>query len=241
MDIPSSMGPGASRDIVGKKDEVAPARDPREVINAIIRNQPDFAVKTYSWIRFSILRQRFLTEIGQYLPERGRILDLGCGFGLFAIYYAMMSSRRQVTGVELNPRRVEMAETCAKKLGVDNIKFVSEDALAWRGRHEFDAIYMLDLIHHLPREDVRDFLTGVRDLLPKNGRLLLKDVADRPHYKRLFTLALDRAMVGMTEPIYYWPPADLTALLRDLGFEVKHHAMNDLLPYPHMLYICTRV
>ena len=75
--------------------------------------------------------------------------------------------------------------------------------------------------------------------LKPGGVLLMKEVADRPRYKMLFTLALDRLMVGR-EPIHYWPPAELARVLEGLGFEVKTHRMTDFLPYPHILYIAKR-
>src|SRR5216117_2955117 len=81
----------------------------RGTIAAIVRHQPDAIVRAYSRVRFLILRQSFLEAIGQYFPERGEILDLGCGFGLFSLYYAIMGPERRVTGVDLNPRRIEMA------------------------------------------------------------------------------------------------------------------------------------
>ncbi|NNL72554.1 MAG: hypothetical protein HKP29_04245, partial [Silicimonas sp.] len=93
--------------------------------------------------------------------------------------------------------------------------------------------------HHLPQESVPEFLEKLKGLIKPGGLLILKDVADRPLVKMWFTLILDRLMVGMSEPIRYWPPAELIELLRSLGFDVKRHTMNDILPYPHMLYVCT--
>ena len=215
--------------------------DREEVIRAIVRNQPNFVVRLYSRIRFQILRQRFLDEIGQYLPKHGDILDFGCGFGLFALYYSMTGSGRRINGVDLNADRIAMAKRCALSLSVTNAHFETCNALEWEGGGSFDAIYMLDLIHHLREAEVPKFLTGIRDLLRPGGRLILKDVSDRPHYKRLFTLVLDRLMVGFRESIRYWPPNELVALLECLGFDVKQHAMNDYLPYPHVLYVCTRI
>ena len=211
----------------------------RATIAAIVRHQPDAIVRAYSRIRFLILRQSFLEAIGQYFPDSGDILDLGCGFGLFSLYYAMMSPGRRVTGVDLNPRRIAMAQRCAAALGVTNATYVAQDAVAWRGTRTFDAIYMLDLVHHLPKASVEDTLRKIADLLAPGGVLIVKDVADRPAYKALFTLALDRLMVGM-EPIHYWSVDELASLLRLLGFDVKVHPIRDVLPYPHVLYVCTR-
>jgi 2-polyprenyl-3-methyl-5-hydroxy-6-metoxy-1,4-benzoquinol methylase len=211
----------------------------RETIAAIVRNQPDAIVRAYSRVRFMILRQSFLDAIGQYFPERGEILDLGCGFGLFSLYYALMGPERRITGVDLDARRIDMARRCAAALGVTNATYHAENVLTWRDERTFDAIYMLDLVHHLPAASVAGTLEWLTARLAPGGTLIIKDVADRPTYKMLFTLALDRLMVGM-EPIRYWPVLELSSLLRAFGFDVHVHSIRDVLPYPHVLYVCRR-
>ena len=109
----------------------------------------------------------------------------------------------------------------------------------WSAEGSFDAVYLLDLIHHLPSAEVEPFLARLRDQLSERGVLVVKDVEDRPRWKMWFTLLLDRLMVG-AEPIRYWPAEELVALLERLGFEVVRHRMRDLLPYPHILYIARR-
>jgi hypothetical protein len=69
--------------------------------------------------------------------------------------------------------------------------------------------------------------------------LVIKDVDRTPAYKRWFTLALDKIMDPAT-PVHYWEAGELTALLSDIGFGVRRHLMVDILPYPHVLYICRR-
>jgi len=211
----------------------------REAVARIIANQRSLIVRLYARIRFLILRQTFLQEIGQYLPRRGRVLDLGCGFGLFSLYFAIDAPDRKMVGVDLDTDRIESARECARRMGITNVDYTAQNALDWRGQGDFDAIFMLDLIHHLPKQEVEAFLRRVAGLLAPDGTLLLKDVSNKPAYKMWFTLLLDRLMVGR-EPIHYWPPSDLCALVEGLGFSVKRHTINDLLPYPHVLYVCTR-
>ena len=73
------------------------------LIPSIIRAYDDPVVRAYCWGRFWILRQRFLDEIGQYLPAQGRVLDLGCGFGLFSLYYAATRPGLADRGVRSEP------------------------------------------------------------------------------------------------------------------------------------------
>jgi 2-polyprenyl-3-methyl-5-hydroxy-6-metoxy-1,4-benzoquinol methylase len=205
-------------------------------IARIVASYGDPITRLYSRIRFTILRQPFLEEIGQYLPSEGRVLDFGCGFGLFSLYYASQAPGRQVTGIDLNPARIERARASARKLGLTNVRYEPGDVLEWQPEQLFDAIYMLDVIHHLPAAMVPEFLARLRSFLAPGGILVIKEVADRPLFKMLFTLALDRLMVGM-EPIRYWPPDELRGLLQKLGFEIRRHRMTDILPYPHILYV----
>jgi 2-polyprenyl-3-methyl-5-hydroxy-6-metoxy-1,4-benzoquinol methylase len=211
----------------------AAARSP---IRDIVNSYDSRVIRSYSRVRFMILRQIFLEEIGQYLPRSGRVLDLGCGFGLFSLYFAAQAPARSILGIDADPQRIEFARLSAARLGLRNVEYRVADAMNWQAGEKFDAIYLLDLVHHLPRDRVPAFLRKLRGQLDDAGILVLKEVEDRPFWKRWFTLALDRLMVGM-EPIHYWPAAELVALLESLGFQVVRHQMKDVLPYPHILYV----
>jgi len=210
-----------------------------EPILSVIRAYDDWVVRSYCWGRFWILRQRFLDEIGQYLPERGRVLDLGCGFGLFSLYYASTRPGLRLAGFDRNARRIAMARAAAGRLGLANVRYEAGDVMDFRGGETFDAAYMLDIVHHIPEGAVRPLLEQVAKILPPGGRLLIKDVDRRPAYKRWFTHLLDKVMDPGT-PVRYWEAEELTRLLDAVGFTVYRHVMVDILPYPHILYICAR-
>jgi 2-polyprenyl-3-methyl-5-hydroxy-6-metoxy-1,4-benzoquinol methylase len=107
------------------------------------------------------------------------------------------------------------------------------------GRRRFEAAYTLDLLHHLPPPDVRPFLVSLYDVLGPGGILIVKEVSRRPAWKRLFTHALD-LLVSADQPPHYFEEHDLTRLLCEVGFDVKLHRMLDILPYPHVLYVCRK-
>jgi SAM-dependent methyltransferase len=205
----------------------------------VIRAYDDRVVRAYCWGRFWILRQRFLDEIGQYLPARGEVLDLGCGFGLFSLYYARVRPELRLRGLDRNARRIATARRAAAQLGLDNARYEVGDVMDFRGGETVDAAYMLDIVHHIPREAVRPLLEQLATILPPGRRLVIKDVDRRPAYKRWFTHALDKVMDPGT-PVRYWDAAELQALLEQVGFAVYRHLMVDVLPYPHVLYVCER-
>lgn len=231
----------APRDTFRRVSDGVPSTRPAATIREIIDSYDSVVIRAYALCRFAILRQNFLEEIGQYLPQRGRVLDLGCGFGLFSLFFAAAGRERALVGVDLDARRIAAAKASALRLGLENTRYECADALDWEHEGEpFDAIYMLDMIHHAPVERVRGFLERQVARLAPGGVLVIKEVSDRPAFKRWFTWLLDRLMVGWREPIRYWPEEELTELLRSLGLHVVRHRMKDVLPYPHVLYVARR-
>lgn len=197
-------------------------------------------VRLYSRIRFRILRQRFLEEIGQYLPRHGHVLDIGCGFGLFSLYFASLHPHLTFHALDINSERIELARRAAGRLEISNVQFEQADAARYTFREPFAGAYMLDLLHHIPVSAVEPLLSQLHGLLAWDGRLIVKDIDTRPAYKCLFTWLLDKFM-DFSSPVHYWPGEKLRALTCGLGFETVSHAMLDYLPYSHILHVCRKI
>jgi len=210
-----------------------------DTIRRIVRAYDDPIVRAYCWGRFAILRQRFLDEIGQYLPPHGVVVDIGCGFGLFSLYYAATAPARLVRGVDFNRRRIALARRAAARLAIDNVVYEEGDARDFKGDMEVSAAYMLDIVHHVSPSAVPELLRQLHRAVAPGGVLLVKDVDTRPAPKRWFTWALDKAM-DPRAPVRYWSGDELGGALDHAGFTVRRHLMVDFLPYPHVLYVCTR-
>lgn len=208
-------------------------------VDSIIRAYASRAVRLYATIRFAILRPILLDEIGQYLPMEGTVLDVGCGFGLFAFYFAAKAPGRKIVGFDLNAKRVDFARRAAECIGTHNVDFYVRDACAPLGNEEFDAVYMIDLLHHVPARAVPALLDAIAARLGKSGVLLIKEISARPRLKKWFTWVLDKAVDRRT-PVNYWAISDLRSELERHSFSVRIHRMTDLLPFPHVLYICGR-
>ena len=209
------------------------------VVRRIVAVYDDPVVRAYCTIRFMILRQRFLFEVGQYLPSSGHVLDVGCGFGLFALYFAIRIPTIQIQGFDVNERRVDLARRAAAKLGVQNVRFHVGDATGLRLDEPISAAYMLDLMHHIPQASVGPLMTTIVSHLAPGGRLLVKDIEPSPRYKLAFTWLLDKLM-DYRAPVHYWPAEEVQSLLEALDLEVHRHSLLDYLPYPHILYVGTR-
>jgi len=212
---------------------------PDATIARIISGYDSHIIKAYCWGRFKILHQQFLEEIGQYLPEQGRVLDMGCGFGLFSLYYAARCPGLLITGIDVNEARIQIATMAAAALCLENVRYEVGDVSTYDGGRALDGAYMLDIVHHVPPAAVRPLVRKLYSLLSPGARLLIKDVKADPVCKRWFTYLLDK-LVDLKAPLHYWHEAELLHLLSAEGFETFRHTMVDILPYPHILYVCQK-
>ncbi|MFN8574767.1 MAG: class I SAM-dependent methyltransferase [Gemmatimonadaceae bacterium] len=206
----------------------------------IINAFPTATQRAYARIRFLIIGPRFLREIARHLPSQGDVLEIGSGFGLTGLFLASTRPDLVIHGYDLDAKRIELAGQAAQRLGLPNIRFSVGDAARLTLTRGFDAAYAIDLIHHVPKAAVPEFLQAVHDRLQPGGCFVIKDVDNRPMYKRFMSWLTDRVMVGFDEPVYYWPTAELRAVLEGAGFTVDVRPLPDLLPYPHVLYVCRR-
>jgi 2-polyprenyl-3-methyl-5-hydroxy-6-metoxy-1,4-benzoquinol methylase len=215
--------------------EVFGTRAMRQIVRALPRMEA-----TYATIRFTIMRSKLLSVMDLLLPAEGRILDVGCGFGLFAAYFAQTQPARRITGIDTNPRRIEMARRVIASVtgrpeDATGHEFLVSDARDARVRGPFDAIYVLDVMHHVPHEDQEPLLASLYELLAPGGVLVLKDITTEPWHELKFTEYLDRLMVGWKEPLAYRHHTEWGKILGGLGMRTRAVRVPDILPYPHVV------
>jgi cyclopropane fatty-acyl-phospholipid synthase-like methyltransferase len=212
----------------------------REIKRRLIRTYDSFVIRAYCFVRFVIMNMRILEELEQYLPAEGVVLDVGCGFGLFSLYFASCAPERRMIGFDINPGRIATARRATSRLGLNSqVIFQISDIAEYGFTVPVDAIILLDLMHHIPEETALRTLRHFHNILHDDGVLVIKDVTARPRLKMAFTWLLDK-LVDFRAPLRYYTRDEMIAIIEATGFEVKFHHLPDILPYPHIMYICQR-
>lgn len=207
---------------------------------AIINAYSNPIIRWYCRFRFHIINVDFLDTLEQHLSPTARVLDIGCGFGLFALYYAMTQPGRTVTGFDLSQSRISAAQAVAEKLKLTNVTFMCEDAARYQFSDTFDAVVTLDLLHHVSPDVAEHLVAQSFAALRPGGSLLVKDVNTSPLHKLLFTYALDKLMMPGS-PVHYRSALAWKLLFSLNGFsEVYAYPLNDYLPYPHVLIVAKK-
>lgn len=159
---------------------------PPEEPTRVTDPKPDWPVAFFDDDYLRIYRPQFTPErtaaetafiAGELaLPERGEVLDLACGYGRHAIGMARLGYR--VTGLDFNPRYLEIAAADAAAAGVA-VTWRASDMRAIGAERAFDGVYsFFTSFGYFEDDDNEKVLAGVARALRPGGRFLL-DMVNR--------------------------------------------------------------
>ena len=110
------------------------------------------------------------------LQEGERILDVGCGWGSFAIHAATNYGVR-VLGVTLSEQQVKLGRERVREAGLeDRIELRLADYRELGGE-QFDAISSIGMVEHVGEERIDLYMRTLHGLLRPGGRLLNHGIA----------------------------------------------------------------
>jgi cyclopropane-fatty-acyl-phospholipid synthase len=109
-----------------------------------------------------------------------RVLDVGCGWGAFALHAAKRHGVH-VTGITLSEPQAQQARESARGAGLgDNIDIRVMDYRELRGER-FDAIASIGMVEHVGEVNIDAYARTLAGLLDRGGRLLNHGIARLRH------------------------------------------------------------
>jgi 2-polyprenyl-3-methyl-5-hydroxy-6-metoxy-1,4-benzoquinol methylase len=185
-----------------------------------------------------------LDFIERQVPRTGAVLDVGCGYGLFANLMALRSPQRRVTGIDPVAGRIGAARAAAA--GRNNIEFIQGDIYALGDRPPFDVITIVDVLYLLPREEQLAVLAECRRRLRPGGRLIWKTQERRPLWEFAITYLQETVATGISlthgkSRLTFLSRRDSLAILSEAGFSDNRVVeMRTRRPYPDVIFSSTR-
>jgi len=180
------------------------------------------------------------------VPRRGRVLDLGCGHGLFSLLLAATSPERQVTGVDVDGDKLGLARRAAEALGLDNVRFRRVEPDEDPPDGPWDAISIVDVLYLLGDERARRLVAAVADALAPDGVAVIKEMDLEPRWKYRVNLlqelvATRVARITEGDHVEVVPPAAIMDGLEQAGLAVRQRRLHRGRPHPHLLILAHRV
>jgi cyclopropane-fatty-acyl-phospholipid synthase len=131
------------------------------------------------------------------LGEGDRLLDVGCGWGSFAVH-AAREHGAHVTGITLSEPQAERARRRAEEEGVADRVDIRVMDYRDLGGERFDAIASIGMVEHVGSVNVDLYMAKLASLLKPGGTLLNHGIA---------RLRVGDAEAGPFSERYVWPDA----------------------------------
>ncbi len=159
--------------------------------------------KLYRLVRQFTLRQK-LNLINSIQPEKGKLLDVGCGTGL--LLETCQKGGWSVAGVEPDDSARDVAAGRLEKTVLATIHEVGEES--------YDIISMWHVLEHVP--DLQETINELKSRLRKGGTLLLalpnSDSYDAKHFKQYW------AAYDIPRHLSHFTPESVNRLVSQAGF-----------------------
>jgi cyclopropane-fatty-acyl-phospholipid synthase len=119
------------------------------------------------------------------LRQGERLLDIGLGWGGFAIYAAETFGVR-VDGVTPSALQAETARRFVRDAGLeDRVRVIVADCRDLPAEQAYDKIAAIEMFEHVSNPRLPEFFTHVHDLLRPGGAFLLQGIAEPVRFDRL--------------------------------------------------------
>ena len=192
------------------------------------------------------------------VPRAGRILEIGCGHGLFSTFLALSSAQRLVVGVDIDATKIALAQAVAHGLPGEDLRFeVGASGTVPAG--PWHAIVIVDVLYLLPAGRQADLLAAAVQQLAPGGLLLIKEMSPTPPWKARWNRwqeAVSVSILGITQTAGERPaavasdgrfrrggrfefvdPATMAGWLRGLGLTTSSRRLDRHRLHPHSLLV----
>ena len=151
-----------------------------------------------------------------------RMLDVGCGWGSLSLHAAQHHGV-DVVGVTLSEQQCRFVQSRIDERGLGERVHVRLQDYRDVSDAPFDAISSIEMGEHVGRRNYASFVSGLRDLLRPEGRLLIQQMSRR---SRPGGGPFIEAFIA--PDMYMRPVGETLALLEDGGLEVRDvHALRE--------------
>ncbi|QEC47590.1 class I SAM-dependent methyltransferase [Baekduia soli] len=161
-------------------------------------------------------RELVCTKLG--LQPGERVLDVGCGWGAFALH-AAVEHGVHVTGITLSEPQAQLARQRAREAGVADK--VDIRVMDWRelDAEPFDAISSIGMVEHVGSVNIDAYAARIASLMRPGGRLLNHGIARLRHTDPEAGPFSERYVFPDAAPLHL---SRITFALERAGLEVTH-------------------
>lgn len=112
------------------------------------------------------------------VPDGSSVLDIGCGAGVLLVSLAMAGKISHGVGLDLSQKAISVAQQVATSQSLPLNFHVNEK------NGTFDVVLLIDVLHHIPSVDQKNFMCNALKKVKPGGRLIVKDMTHKPRWQK---------------------------------------------------------
>jgi 2-polyprenyl-3-methyl-5-hydroxy-6-metoxy-1,4-benzoquinol methylase len=174
------------------------------------------------------------------IPGHQRVLDIGCGIGTFLQLLAEYRAPQSLAGIEIDASLIETSRNVLRQSRFSEpARLEPYDGVnlpEWIRDYKY--VFLVDVLHHIPRSLHGPFLSGLFDRLQSGTTLIIKDMnADQRFlvlFNKMHDLLISRTTTherGLTQ---------VRQTLSHMGFRLRTVMTQRLYVYPHFTIVCEK-
>ena len=189
-----------------------------------------------------LLGRMAVAPLGPLEPDfkhlSGRVLSLGCGYGVVDRYVAEINPAVQIEGIELDRTRVDLAAKTEDRAPRVRVRY--GDVTLLEEPSGYDAALAIDVFHHIPFDQHERIAAALHRCLRPGAVCLVKEMGRTPRRQYLWNRLHDRLSTG-ERVIYCRDPEEIAEIFIGAGFRVDDsRRVPRLRLYPQYLVRLTR-
>jgi SAM-dependent methyltransferase len=168
--------------------------------------------------RFKTLLDPMFPRIASFVHSPRHIIDIGCGYGIPAVWLLSVFPQAKVYGFDPDPKRVRIANRAFGDRGSATVGKAPDLPAA---PNQVDTVLMLDMIHLISDDELRLTLQQLHGKILPEGKLILRTTV--PSRKRVPWLRwIEERRLKMLNLIpHFRSSEEVMALISEAGFMVE--------------------
>ena len=147
-------------------------RNPDYVREAVISNYY-FKGPVLEWyVKIKMRLEENFKLLNSYIPRKGKILDVGCGYGYATLMLGQVSEKREILGVDFDEEKILVANNCHDKN--ERIQFTAADITDYEIT-PYDAYVFSDVLHYISKPERETLLRKCMEKLEEGGVIIIRD------------------------------------------------------------------
>jgi predicted exporter/SAM-dependent methyltransferase len=169
--------------------------------------------------RFKILLDPMFPRLANFVHSPSHIIDIGCGYGIPAVWLLSLFPRAKVYGLDPDPKRVRIANRAFGDRGSATVGRAPDLPAASPDR--VDMVLMLDMIHLISDDELRLTLQRLRAKISPEGKLILRaTVPSRKRVPLLRRIEAWRLKILNLRP-HFRSSEEVVTLISEAGFRIE--------------------